>query len=187
MKPHFLYNVISTIIYFCYTDSKKAAELLTDFSRYLRLTFDIDNKLMIIPLSRELQLVDAYVQIEKARFGDKIEYDIEEELMDEKIPSLSIQPLIESAVKHGICKKKEGGTIYLSAKRREELIYIIVRDTGVGMSANKVESLKNIEDKNNGIGFSNIGRRIRRLAKADIDIYSIEGEGTTVTISIKNL
>lgn len=64
---------------------------------------------MIIPLSRELQLVDAYVQIEKARFGDKIkiEYDIEEELMDEKIPSLSIQPLIENAVKHGICKKRK--------------------------------------------------------------------------------
>ena len=189
IKPHFLYNVISTIIYFCYTDSKKAAELLTDFSRYLRLAFDIDNKLMIIPLSRELQLVDAYVQIEKARFGDKIkiEYDIEEEIMDEKIPSLSIQPLIENAVKHGICKKKEGGTIYLSVKRRKELIYIVVRDTGVGMPADKVESLKNIEDKNNGIGFSNIGRRIRRLTKADIDIYSIEGEGTTVAISIKNL
>ncbi|WP_315121720.1 ATP-binding protein [uncultured Clostridium sp.] len=189
IKPHFLYNALSTIISFCYTDSQKAANLLMNFSKYLRLAFDIDNKLMIVPLRRELEMVDAYVEIEKARFGEKIkiEYDIEQELMSEEIPSLSIQPLVENAIKHGLCEKSEGGTVYVSAKKKRGTIYITVRDTGVGMSMEKIEELENIDIKNEGIGFSNISKRIRRLNKAEINICSIEGEGTTVTISIKNL
>ncbi len=189
IKPHFLYNAISTIIYFCHTDGKKAAELLTDFSKYLRLTFDIDNNLMIIPLSRELEVIDAYVQIQKARFGEKIkiEYDIDEDIMDDEIPSLFIQPLVENSIKHGIRKKEEGGTVYVSVKNQEDAIYIVVRDTGVGMSAEKVNNLKNIEHKDKGVGFLNISRRIRRLNKAELDIVSIEGEGTTVTIVLKDL
>jgi sensor histidine kinase YesM len=189
IKPHFLYNTISTIISFCYTDGEKAAELLTDFSRYLRLNFDIDNKMMLVPLRHELEMVDAYIEIEKARFGDKvhIEYDVEKQIMGEKVPVLCIQPLVENAVKHGLLGKREGGTVYVSARKKENAIYISVKDNGIGMNDEKLEKLKNSEAHNNGVGLSNISRRIRKLQKGDIDIHSIEGKGTIVDMFIKSL
>ncbi len=188
IKPHFLYNAINTMISFCYTDSEKAAKLLTNFSKYLRLTFDVDNHSMMIPLSRELEMIAAYVEIEKARFGDKIniEYHIDEALMGEIIPQLSIQPLVENAIKHGLCKKEKGGRIFVTVVKREGVITITVRDTGVGMSAEKLQALKNPEVKNEGIGFSNISKRIRKLHNAHMEIESTEGVGTTVTITVKD-
>ncbi|MBV4417848.1 response regulator [Clostridium tyrobutyricum] len=188
IKPHFLYNTISTIISFCYTDGEKAAKLLTNFSKYLRLTFDIDNRLMVVSLRRELEMVDAYVEIVKARFGNKIhvEYDIKQTLMDARIPSLCIQPLVENAIKHGLCKKNDGGTVYVIIKKINNIMYILVKDTGAGMTSEQVEHLKNIENENSiGIGYKNVVRRIKALKNASIDINSIEGKGTTVKISIK--
>ena len=189
IKPHFLFNTISTIIFFCYKDNEKAAKLLTNFSVYLRQAFDINNRTMIVPLSKELEMVNAYLEIEKARFGDKIkvEYYIPNELRNKKIPSLSIQPLVENAVKHGICKKNHGGTIYILVNEENNVLNIIVRDTGIGMSEKQIDELKNIESKKAGVGFYNVSRRIKKLSNADIDIYSKEGEGTTVSIFIKEL
>lgn len=189
IKPHFLYNTISTIISFCYTDGEKAARLLTNFSKYLRLAFDIDNKLMIVPLRRELEMVYAYVEIEKARFEDKInvEYDIHQDLMGEQVPVLCIQPLVENSIKHGLLGKSSGGTVYVSVRRSNNTIYIIVRDNGIGMTRQKLRELRNNEGGNTGIGFSNISRRIKKLRKGNIEIHSVEGEGTVVTISIKSL
>ncbi len=189
IKPHFLYNTISTIISFCYTDGEKAAQLLTDFSRYLRLNFDIDNKMMLVPLRHELEMVDAYIKIGKARFGDKvhIEYDVEHQIMGEKVPVLCIQPLVENAVKHGLLGKREGGTVYVSASKEKNTIHISVKDNGIGMNDEKLEELRNSEVYNNGVGFSNISRRIRKLQKRDIDIHSIEGKGTIVDMFVKSL
>lgn len=188
IKPHFLYNTISTIIYFCYTDGRKAAELLINFSKYLRMTFDVNNKQMIIPLKHELEMVDAYVQIERARFGDKIniEYNIQQELMGEKIPSLCIQPLVENAIKHGLLEKDNGGTVYVSVRKIKDMMYIEIKDNGVGMSDEKIKSLKNTT-ANSGVGLSNISRRIRKLNKSHMSISSVEGKGTTVTLSMKIL
>lgn len=186
IRPHFLYNAINTIISLCYTDSEKAAELLADFSKYLRLTFDIDNKLMMIPLNRELELVKAYVEIEKARFGEiiNVEYNVAPELADIEIPPLCIQPLVENAIKHGLWKKQGGGTVYVTVKKDNGTLVIKVRDTGIGMPAEKVELLKNMESRNEGVGFFNVSKRVRRWKNARLDINSTEGEGTTVTITV---
>ncbi|WP_027398902.1 ATP-binding protein [Anaerovorax odorimutans] len=187
IKPHFLYNAINTMISFCYTDSEKAAKLLTDFSKYLRLTFDVDHKLMIIPLNREIEMIDAYVAIEQARFGDKIKvkYDIEPYLLNTEIPPLCIQPLVENAIKHGLCKKKEGGSVFISVKKEDSNLWIEVQDTGIGMSAEKLQTLKNLEYRNEGIGYLNISKRIKKWKKSQIEIESKLGEGTTVTIRIQ--
>lgn len=186
IKPHFIYNAINTIASFCYTDSEKAAELLADFSKYLRLTFDIDNRLTMIPLKREIEMIQAYAEIEKARFGEMISlvYDIAPEFMNTEIPPLCIQPLVENAIKHGLCKKNGGGIVYVSAKERNGAFVIEVRDTGIGMSAEKIELLKDTEYNNEGVGFSNVSRRIRGWKNAQLDIQSTEGEGTIVTITV---
>lgn len=186
IKPHFLYNAINTMVSFCYTDGEKAASLLINFSKYLRLIFDIDHKSMMVPLEREIKLIKAYVEIEKARFGEQInvEYNIEPELLTMEIPSFCIQPLVENAIKHGLCKKDAGGTVLISAKKNEGSIFIVVSDTGTGMSAEKLTQLRNSESANEGVGFFNVSRRIKSWKDAQLNIQSTDGEGTTVTITI---
>ena len=186
IKPHFLYNAINTMVSFCYTDSERAANLLVNFSKYLRLVFDVDHKSMMVPLEREIELIKAYVVIEKARFGEQInvEYNIEPALLSMEIPSFCIQPLVENAIKHGLCKKAGGGTILISAEKNEGSVIINVRDTGIGMSAKRLDQLRNIESANEGVGFFNVSRRIESWKDAQLDIQSTEGEGTTVTITI---
>ena len=188
IKPHFLYNAINTMVSFCYTDSDKAAKLLVNFSKYLRLVFDIDHKLMKVPLEREIETIKAYVEIEKARFGELIDvkYDIDPELLRMEIPPFCLQPLVENAIKHGLCKKAGGGTVLISAKRTEEAVIINVSDTGAGMPAEKLDALRSTESANEGVGFFNVSRRISRWKGAQLDIQSTEGEGTTITIKITN-
>lgn len=186
IKPHFLYNAMNTIVSFCYTDSEKAAKLLVNFSKYLRLIFDVDHKLMRVPLQREIEMIKAYVEIEKARFGEliNVEYDIDPELLNMEIPSFYIQPLVENAIKHGLCKKDAGGTLFISVKKSEGVISIRVSDTGAGMSAERLDQLRNSQSANEGIGFFNVSRRIKSWKDAKLDIQSTDGEGTTVTITI---
>lgn len=185
IRPHFIYNALNTITSFCYTDSEKAAELLVNFSKYLRLTFDIDSKLSRIPLKREIEVIQAYVEIEKARFGDKIKvvYDIAPVLLNMEIPPFCIQPLVENSIKHGLCRKSEGGTVFISVKENNGAIIIAVKDTGIGMSEEKVQLLMNTE-YNAGVGFSNVSRRIKGWKNAQLDVKSNEHRGTIVTITV---
>ncbi|QIB69338.1 response regulator [Aminipila butyrica] len=187
IKPHFLYNAINTIIYFCYTDSEKAATLLSDFSKYLRMIFHVDQRFLLISLKRELELIEAYVAIEKARFEDKIQmvYNIDPELLQAEIPPLCIQPLVENAIKHGLLQKSEGGTVRLTVEKRAGDIYIEVMDDGIGMTKEKLYALQYGEGENQGIGFSNINQRLKRWSQAQIQIESQRERGTTVTIIMK--
>ncbi|HHV11710.1 MAG TPA: histidine kinase [Clostridiales bacterium] len=186
IKPHFLYNAINTMVSFCYTDSESAASLLVNFSKYLRLVFDIDHRSMMVPLEREIELINAYVEIEKARFGEQInvEYNIKPELLTMEIPSLCIQPLVENAIKHGLCKKDGGGTVHISAEKSGGSIIIKVSDTGIGMCLEQLNKLKNAESSNEGVGLFSVSRRIKSWKDAQFDIQSTESEGTTVIITI---
>ena len=185
IKPHFLYNALNTIIYFCYTDGEKAAGLLTDLSKYLRLSFDIDPSIEDTTIERELELVKAYVDIEKARFGDKVnvEYDIDEGILKTKIPTLTIQPLVENSIRHGLRQKTSGGNVYVSIKKVNKEIHIQVKDTGIGMSEEKVEELRRSKGNKKGVGFSNINKRIAKLG-GTLSVESIEGLGTKVRIVV---
>lgn len=186
IKPHFVYNAINTIISFCYTDGERAAKLLTNFSKYLRLTFDVDRQSFFEPLRREIEMIRAFIEIEQARFGDKIriEYDIDENLLDREIPPLIIQPLVENAIKHGLREKEEGGLVTVTVKDLNGAFIIIVRDGGIGMPPEQVERLKNFERVNDGVGLINVNRRVRRWKNAHMDISSTEGVGTTITITV---
>lgn len=186
INPHFLCNAINTVISLCYQDGEKAASLLATVVQYLQFTFDINNKLIMITLEKELQLIRAYVEIEKARFGDLIavEYVIEPELLHMEIPSFCLQPLVENAIKHGLCKKEKGGAVTIIAKKEKDMLLLSVNDTGVGMSDEKRNRLMNCTDSSEGIGFFNVKRRVMGWKNALFDIQSKEGDGTTVTISV---
>ena len=184
IKPHFLYNTISTIISFCHTDSKQAADLLMEFSKYLRLSFDVDSSIMLIPLTKELELIQAYVAIEQARFGERlrVEYELDDRAMALMIPPLIIQPLVENAIRHGVCKKEGGGMVQLQVKQMNEAVRISISDNGVGMGEVTKERLLSNLNSAQGIGIANVKRRMAKIPGSSLNITSNPGEGTTVTL-----
>jgi len=184
IQPHFIYNAMNTMISLCYIDPNKAAELLTDFSQYLRIVLDVDTTGSEVTVQQELELIQVYVNIERARFGEKYKLmiDVPDEIKELRIPSLSVQPLVENAIKHGLYSKLQGGNITVRMSLKEKILSIVVRDDGVGMSEKKLKQLLDTDYKT-GVGFSNIQKRIKQLQHASLTVHSEQGIGTEVTIT----
>ncbi|MCD1259433.1 histidine kinase [Paenibacillus athensensis] len=181
IKPHFLFNAINTIMTVCRLDPARAEELLLELSRYLRGSFDFANLAQRVPLSSELELVRSYLAIEAARFGDRLraEFDIagEERIL---VPPLSIQPLVENAVRHGILRKPEGGTVRIRVKPSAAGWQVAVEDDGVGMPGGQPPKPGGA----GGVGLTNISRRLRLLYGEALHIDSHPGSGTRVSFII---
>lgn len=185
IKPHFLYNAISSIISFCYTDGEKAAYLLSMLSRYLRTVFQRDLLSLYVPLSAELELIQAYVEIEKARFGDRLIFQLFQDagLGSVTIPSLTIQPLVENAIRHGLFEKEGIGTVSLSITEGHGYFRFDIADDGVGMADDLLYLLKAGEQPTgSGIGLANVRRRLAALPGASVTIDSALEKGTRVTV-----
>ncbi|OJU12226.1 MAG: hypothetical protein BGN88_14150, partial [Clostridiales bacterium 43-6] len=122
IKPHFLYNTLNTIMNLCYKDGETAGRLLGRLSEYLQKSFDIENTTDKVTLERELELTKAYTEIEQARFGNRlyVVYDVYQSLMYKTILPLTIQPIVENAIRHGVLAKEEGGTVQISVYPKEE-------------------------------------------------------------------
>ncbi|MGN0818707.1 MAG: sensor histidine kinase [Candidatus Coproplasma sp.] len=181
IKPHFLYNSLSSISELCLIDPNRARDALMDFSAYLRRNMDSIDTEECVHFSNELKHVETYLNLEKMRFGDRLNivYDIEEQNFF--IPPLTVQPLIENAVKHGISAKEEGGTVTLATRREGDKIIITVSDDGVGFDVQSVE----IDDGRTHIGIRNIQKRLEMiLPEAGLFVHSEKGKGTTVTVEI---
>lgn len=184
IKPHFLYNAISTIMSFCYTNGERAGELLGYLSEYLQKSFTIDNKETTVTLENELELTKAYAEIEKARFGERltVEYDIDDSLKKERILPLIIQPLVENSIRHGLMKRESGGIVKVIVKKDVDGISVCVEDNGIGIE-NVEEILKNktpIKNKKGGVGILNIKKRLMKFYNAELYLCSKVNEGTQV-------
>lgn len=179
VQPHFMLNTLSTIQYLCKTDSQAAIETITDFSVYLRNNMEFASSTKLISFEKELAHIEKYVSIEKKRFGERIrvDYDIKEK--DFELPALSIQPLVENAIKHGIAKKRCGGTVELSTWRGVDKIHILVKDDGLGFDPEKPFS----EDRVH-LGLSIVKDRLKRMCGGDVQITSEVNKGTICEITI---
>ncbi|QJD86252.1 hybrid sensor histidine kinase/response regulator [Cohnella herbarum] len=190
IKPHFLYNAISSIISFCYTDGEKAAYLLSMLSRYLRFVFERDLHSMHVPLSMELELIQAYVEIEKARFGDRFEFRLLSDpgLDDLRIPSLSIQPFVENAIRHGLFEKEGQGTVTLTITDGNGYVRFDIADDGVGMADDMLYRL-NTGDRpdDSGIGMTNVRRRLLAIPGASVTVDSALEQGTKVIVFLPKM
>lgn len=181
IKPHFIYNTLNTIQYLCRTDGELAADTISDFSDYLRTNLNFDSNRQIVPFSEELEHVNKYLKIEKLRFRHRlmVKYDVQED--DFCVPTLSLQPIIENAVKHGISKRLNGGTITISTFKDEDNYVIQIKDNGVGFTENeRIEKEKN--PKRKSLGLRNIENRIENLLDGKLKIVSQKERGTTATI-----
>lgn len=181
VTPHFVYNTLNTIIGLSYTDIDNTREALYCLATYFRAKLNAHYRNSMVPIEEEIDLVKAYLYIEQMRFGERltVKYEIDETIHS-MIPALSIQPLVENAVFHGISKKKEGGTIEVSVQREGQFIRIKIYDDGVGIPEQKLEQLMN--EENTRIGFKNPMKKFKLIKNASLRIYSKEGKGTTVII-----
>ncbi|MDP4093646.1 MAG: ATP-binding protein [Bacillota bacterium] len=184
IKPHFLFNALNTVASFCSTDPPYARKLITGFANYLRQSFDFESLDTFIPLEREIELVNSYVDIEKARFGEKLTvvFDVESATKAEVFP-LSIQPLVENAIRHGLRKKTGVGTVTVSVRQADGKLMVWVSDDGCGIAPDKLKVILSPEGKQ-GVGLWNIDRRLRKLFGCGLKIESELGKGTTVSFTI---
>mgnify|MGYP001167328616 FL=1 len=192
IRPHFLYNTLNSIAALAAIDIEKMLTLLYEFSNYLRLSFDFKNASPLVDLEHELSLVRSYIYIEQERFGDriKVEWEVDEGISI-RVPPLSIQPLVENAVKHGLMSRSRGGTVSIVIRRQEGRVDILVKDDGVGMRKEQIEQLfaapphSNTGTRlSNGVGLRNIERRLRQLFRSGLHIESEPDQGTIVRFSI---
>lgn len=178
MKPHFIYNTLGAIRTMIISSPQTAYDMVTYFSKYLRANINtIDPKEQIL-FSKELEHIKSYVEIEKIRFVDRIhvEYSIERD--DFFVPPLTIQPLVENAIKHGICKKIEGGHLKISSFESSNNYIVTIEDDGVGFDPDQLNS----KEKEESVGLNNIQFRLREIAQAQIKIESVLNKGTKVTV-----
>ena len=185
IRPHFVYNTLSSIAILCDIDPKTAKEAAITFAKYLRVNMDALKQKAPVPFAVELEHLKNYLYIEKLRFADalNVEYDIQ--TTDFELPILSIQPLAENAVKHGVGMKKYGGTVKISTRENDRAYEVVVSDDGVGFDPE--EACIRQETKSDGkshVGMENTKKRLKEMCGADIVIESRIGEGTTARVII---
>jgi len=183
INPHFLFNAINTVTSFVRTKPEKARELLLDLSDYYR--YRLHEPDAFIPLGRELEHIRTYLEIEQARFDDRLEV-----LFPEKstpallVPPLILQPLVENAVKHGVAGKVEGGKIHIEVEEKKEGVIIRIEDNGAGMDKETVSGL--LSGKGSSVGLINVHRRLINAygPSSGLNINSKKGKGTCLWMTI---
>lgn len=186
IKPHFLFNSLSVIAALATNQPQRAKELILSLGGYLQNSFDFSGVEDMMPLAREIELVEAYVTLEEARFGSRLDFGIEMDELDTQeihLPRLALQPLVENAIGHGLFNKPEGGKVRVWIKRVEAGICFTVWDDGVGMESDVVDNLFTSTARQ-GVGLANINKRLLRYYGAGLKVQSKPGQGTTVSFNI---
>ncbi len=180
VKPHFIYNVLNTIYYLCKKDPEKAQQAIVVFTRYLRGNLDSLGKDERITLKQEMINTTNYAQLEEMRFGERLHMEYDIKVDDFLVPALCVQSMVENAVKHGVCNKREGGTVRIASREVSDAYIIEVTDDGVGYHPEK-----KADDGRSHIGVTNTRGRVESMCRGTFDIHAGEdGTGTYVTIRI---
>ena len=177
IRPHFIYNTLGSIEQLCSIDPPKAGELVHNFAKYLRGNFrELDNPRPIL-MSQEMEHVRHYISIENVRFPD-MTFLFEMNSEDFPIPALTVQPIVENAIKHGLMKLQKGGTIHVVSYETDTHYCVRVQDDGVGFDTDV------LLDERKHVGIRNIRGRLEAMVNGTLQIESTEGVGTKVLIMI---
>ena len=179
IQPHFLYNTLNSIYQLCETNPMRARSLVNSFAEYLRNNLSTLEETGLISFETELSHVKTYLDIEKVRFEDTLEIEYDIKCVDFSLPVLTVQPIVENAVKHGTSKKRGGGKVVISTEEDAESYIVKVADTGCGFDPNK--------PKNDGkmhVGIDNVRQRLSNACSGSLTIESEVGAGTLATIRI---
>jgi two-component system LytT family sensor kinase len=186
ISPHFVYNALTAIASFVRTDPERARELVLQFADFTRYSFRSHGE--FTTLAEELRAVDAYLMIERARFGDRLSVRVQvaPEVLAVVIPFLVVQPLVENAVRHGIEGRAGPGRIEIVAEDRGVECFISVEDDGVGIDPESLRRLLAGESEHRGVGVANVDERLRTVYGAEHGLVfeTAPGAGTKVTVRV---
>ena len=172
IQPHFLYNSLNSIYYLCDKDKEAAQKAISDFADYLRGNMDSLKQTTPVTFEKELEHTKVYLSLEKMRFDDELNIVYDIQASNFKLPSLSVQPLVENAVKYGVGKAANGGTVTIATKELKDEYEIRVIDDGVGYDPYEVQ-----EDGRTHIGIDNVKNRLQSMCGGSLEITSVKGEG----------
>lgn len=179
IQPHFLYNTLNSIYQLCETNPMRARAMVNFFAEYLRNNLSSLEESGLISFETELSHIKTYLEIEKIRFEDTLEIEYDIKCADFALPVLTVQPIVENAVKHGTSKKRGGGSVVI-ATREDEANYIIqISDTGVGFDPSAPRN-----DGKSHVGIENVRQRLSNMCAGSLTIESEIGVGTMATIRI---
>ncbi|WP_062108329.1 sensor histidine kinase [Bacillus niameyensis] len=190
ISPHFLFNSLNTIVSLVRIDPAKARKLLVTLSQYLRQNLSVTTQSMTV-LEEELRHVKAYLSIEQARFVNKLDviYHIDKNVLSQKIPPLTLQPLVENAIKHGFKNKDNDCKINIMIQRETDTITVKIIDNGQGMAKEQLDKLgvAPIQSaQGSGLAIYNVNRRLTMVFgnKSALKVTSAPNKGTEITFSI---
>lgn len=186
IHPHFLFNTLNSILALSHIDTDKMRKLADAFISYLRISFNFLNTGELVPLTHELQLVQSYLYIEKERFEEKLKIDWEvDPAIDLLLPPLTLQPLVENAVKHGALGRSGGGAVHIRIARMAGGTRFEVSDDGKGMTRQDADRLlQGGLGGSDGIGIANTNRRLLQRYRQGLTIVSEPDKGTIVSFAI---
>ncbi len=179
IQPHFLYNALTSIHSLCHNDPAKAEKAVADFTEFLRGNMDSLSSTKPIPFEQELAHLEHYLAIEKMRFDEKLNIVFDIEATDFLVPPLTLQPLVENAVRHGIMKRAHGGTVRVVTREFEMDYVIIVTDDGTGFDPQMPPT-----NERPHYGIENVRHRIEAMCGGILTIDSSPDIGTIATISL---
>ena len=179
IQPHFLYNALTSIYRLCDVKPEAAKEAVSNFSKYLRGNLDSIKQKKMISFADELKHLQAYLSLEKIRYDDDLDIKYDIKTTEFFIPPLTVQPLVENAVNHGISDLPDGGLVTISTEEKRDYYEIRVSDNGVGFDPETVP-----EDGRSHLGIMNVRSRLNIMCHGTLDIKSAPGDGTVAIIQI---
>lgn len=182
IQPHFLYNALTVIRQLCESDPPAAKQAVTDFAGFLRANMESLTSPGLIPFEKELRHAEHYLNLERRRFLGRLEVVYEIETTDFRLPALTLQPIVENAVRHGLLKKEEGGTVIIETRAEADVVRVTVSDDGVGFEVEKMFE-KELEERDH-VGIRNVKDRLLSLKVGTLEVESQPGCGTRVVMTI---
>lgn len=179
IQPHFLYNALTSIYRLCDIKPEAAKDAISDFSNYLRGNLDSIRQTKPIPFSEELKHIQAYLSLEKIRYDERLEIVYDIQTKEFFIPPLTVQPLVENAINHGISDLPDGGCVKLITAESDDCYEVRVEDNGVGFNQAPTPN-----DNRSHIGISNVRMRLEIMCNGNLDIISSPNNGTIAIIKI---
>lgn len=176
IKPHFIYNCLAVIQVLIRKDPEMAVESIGHFSKFLRTSMDSVDKKTMVPFEEEMETIHNYLYLEKLRMQDKLSVEEVLSVRDFLVPPLSIQPIVENAVKHGIREKMNGGTVFIKSYELNQEFIVEIKDDGVGINE------KEEQEARNHVGMCNVQERIQRICGGYLDVETELGKGTCVRL-----
>ena len=178
LNPHFLYNVFNTISASVPSENEKTRKMIAELSDLFRYQLRASQVEKVF-LHEELDFINKYLELEKERFEDRlnIQFDVDKEIMNEEIPPMLLQPLIENSIKHGLSSLIEGGSIYISIKKKGEKLFFEISDTGIG-----VKNKESVFGK--GIGLTNTRFRLEKVYQSTLNLSDNNPRGLKISFEI---